>query len=69
MLAFGAMAIPAGMIGIMSVTAVIAMPGLPAEFRGTASCDIPHGFKMAGQDVGRMLVQIIGSVPADDVRQ
>jgi len=69
MLAFRAMAIPAGMIGIMSVTALIAMPGLPAKFRGTASCDIPHGFKMAGQDISLMLVLIIGSVPADNVRQ
>ncbi|MCX5841082.1 MAG: hypothetical protein NTY16_06460 [Deltaproteobacteria bacterium] len=53
----------------MSVTAVIARPGLPAEFRGTASCDIPHGFKMTWQDVSLMLVLVIGSVPADDVRQ
>jgi hypothetical protein len=69
MLAFRAMAIPAGMIGIMSVTTVIAMPGLSAEFGRAASCDIPHGLDVAGQDVSLMLVLIIGSVLADNVRQ
>jgi len=57
------------MVAVMRIAAVFAMPGLPAEFRRTASDDIPHGFDMAGQDVFLMLLMIIGSVLAEDVRQ
>lgn len=69
MLAFGAMPVAAGVITVMALSTMVAMPGLPAQFGGTASADIPHGFKMAGQDVGLMLALVLGSVLADDVRQ
>lgn len=63
------MAVPAGMVAVMGLAAVIAMPGLAAEFGRTAADDIPHGFGMAGQDVFWVLLGIIGSVLAEDVRQ
>jgi hypothetical protein len=63
------MSVPAGMVGVLCFPAVIAMPSLAAELGRTAPNGIPHGFNMAGQDVGLMLVLVIGSVPADDVRQ
>jgi hypothetical protein len=53
----------------MGIPAVIAMPGLSAEFRCSASDDIPHGFGVARQDVVGVFLEVIGSVLAEDVRQ
>ena len=53
----------------MDFPAMFALPRLPAKIRGTAVNDILHGFEMAGQDVILVLVMIIGSVLAEDVRQ
>lgn len=51
----------------MDFPAMFALPRLSAKIRGTAVNDILHGFDMTGQDV--VLVMVIGSVLAEDVRQ
>ena len=63
------MAISAGVIRVMGFPAVLAMPGLTAEFGCSASHDLPHGLAVAGQEIFLMLLIIIGTVLAKDVRQ
>ena len=53
----------------MDFPAMFALPRLTAKIRRTAVNDILHGFDMAGQDVILVLVMVIGSVLAEDVRQ
>jgi len=63
------MAISAGVIRVMGFPAVLAMPGLTAEFGCSASHDLPHGLAVAGQEIFLMLLIIIGTVLTKDVRR
>jgi hypothetical protein len=68
-LAFGAVAIAAGMIRIARLAAGGTGKDLPAQRFGAAAFNCQHGLTMAGQETVGVLLAILRAVLAEDIRQ
>ena len=67
-LTFGAVSVVAGMVAVVMLITLFAVVGMPTKGFRSALLDVLHGFEMRGKHAIPVLLSVLLSVDAEDIR-